>query len=117
MPYVLGRLVWDVYDRWVGIEAVRHENPEMHLLGFHILELSVIANKVWKEIWVAIVSELWSQRNKIIFNNGVVDSKEIFCLTQLKCWSWLKHIEPNFYVSYPELCLCPLKCIKIGGRW
>jgi len=89
----------------------------MHLLGFHILELSVTANKIWKGMWVAILSELWSQRNKVAYNNGVVDYKEIFCLAQLKCWSWLKHTKHNFYDSYPEWCLCPLECIKIRGRW
>jgi len=73
----VAQLVYDVSDRW----TVRHENPEMHLLGFHIPELSVTPNKVWKGMWVAIVSELWSQINKVVFNNGVVDSKKIFSLT------------------------------------
>jgi len=33
---------------------------------------------------VAIVSEIWSHRNKAVFRGGVVDAEEIFSLTQLK---------------------------------
>lgn len=70
------------------------------------------ANKAWKGMWVAIMSEIWSQRNKVVFNNGVVDNKEKFLLAQLKFWSWLKHTKPNNDVSYPEWCLCLLECLK-----
>jgi len=33
---------------------------------------------------VAIVSEIWSHKNKVVFNGGVVDAEEIFSLAQLK---------------------------------
>jgi len=39
---------------------------------------------------VAIMLEIWSRRNKIVFNNVVVDGVEIFTLAQLKAWSWNK---------------------------
>jgi len=29
---------------------------------------------------VAIVTEIWNQRNKVVFNRGVVDAMEIFTL-------------------------------------
>jgi len=40
---------------------------------------------------VAIVLEIWSHRNKVVFKGGVVDHEEIFSLAQLKGWLWLKH--------------------------
>jgi len=44
-------------------------------------------NVVWKGMWVVIISEIWSHRNKIVFENGVVHAVEIFCLAQLKAYS------------------------------
>jgi len=35
-------------------------------------------------MWVAIVSEIWSHRNKVVFSGGVVDDEESFSLAQLK---------------------------------
>jgi len=37
-------------------------------------------------IWIVVVSEIWSLRNKIIFKEGVVDVSEVFALIQLKAW-------------------------------
>jgi len=37
-------------------------------------------------MWVAIASEVWSLRNKVVFKGGVVDAVEIFSLAQLKGW-------------------------------
>jgi len=41
-------------------------------------------------VWVAIVWEIWAQRNKVVFNGGVVDLVEVFSLAQLKGWLWAK---------------------------
>jgi len=35
-------------------------------------------------MWLAIMWEIWRHRNKIVFNNGVVDHVEIITLVQLK---------------------------------
>jgi len=50
-------------------------------------------------MWVAIVWEIWNHKNKIVFKNEVVDADEIFCLAQLKGWTWSKFKEPrvNFF--------------------
>jgi len=40
-------------------------------------------------IWIAVVNEIWSHRNKIIFKDGVLDYSEIFSSAQLKVWSWI----------------------------
>jgi len=46
---------------------------------------------LWKGMWGAIVSEVWKLRNKIIFQNGVVDDVEILAMTQLKAELWAKY--------------------------
>ena len=35
-------------------------------------------------LWVVIVWEIWKQRNKIAFNDAIVDEVEVFFLAQLK---------------------------------
>jgi len=57
-------------------------------------------NLAWKGIWVAIVTEICNHRNKVIFNRGVVDDKEIFTLAQLKGWFWIKNKFKRVTFSY-----------------
>jgi len=35
-------------------------------------------------MWVAIVSKIWHNRNKVVFRGWVVDVEEVFSLAQLK---------------------------------
>jgi len=53
-------------------------------------------------MWVTIVIEIWNQRNKVVFNRGVVDAMEIFTLAQLKGWSWFKHKFKGCTFSYSD---------------
>ena len=41
----LTQRVWDASDRWVGIEADRHEHLDLHMLSFHLLRLNLKVNK------------------------------------------------------------------------
>ena len=38
----------------------------------------------WKVMWVAMMRSIWEQRNKVIFDNEIVDNEEIFGGVQLK---------------------------------
>jgi len=51
---------------------------------------------------VTIVSEIWNQRNNVIFKGRVVDYEEIFTLAQLKSWLWLKHKSLGTSFSYSD---------------
>ena len=48
---------------------------------------SEIVNNIWFYVWIAVVGELWKQRNKKIFMNEIIDHNEIFTMVQLKVWS------------------------------
>jgi len=50
----------------------------MSLQSFVGQKLSV--NRAWKGVWVAVVSKIWSYRNKVVFKGGIVDADEIFSL-------------------------------------
>jgi len=45
------------------------------MLSFHLLGLNLKVSKAWKEMWIAIVSEIWNhrKRNKVVFRIGKVD--------------------------------------------
>ena len=64
--------------------TVRHEDITSHFQSFYLMGHSNRVNSVWKGLWVHIVSEIWSHRNKVVFNGGVMDAEEIFSLAQLK---------------------------------
>lgn len=55
---------------------------------------------------------IWDQRNQVIFRQGVVDVKEIFQMTQLKSWLWLKHRARSFDYSFFDWHLNPILCLK-----
>jgi len=55
-----------------------------------------------RNIWIVVVSEIWSHRNKIIFKGGVFYSSEIFSLAQLKVWSWITSKFPSACFSFSD---------------
>jgi len=76
--------VWDLCDRWIGKVGVRHQATLVNFQSLCLLGEKQSANRVWKGMCVAIVLEVWSHRNKVVFKGGVVDDVEIFSLAQLK---------------------------------
>jgi len=40
-----------------------------------------------RSIWIVVVGEIWSHRNKILFKGEVLNYSEIFSLVQLNVWS------------------------------
>jgi len=67
---------------------------------------------VWLGVWIAIVWEIWIQRNKVVFNNDVVNAVEIFTLAQLKGWLWAKFKKGEVNFSLAEWMISPLKCLQ-----
>ncbi|XP_068504164.1 uncharacterized protein [Phaseolus vulgaris] len=66
----------------------------------------------WNTIWIGVISEIWSHRNRIIFNRGVADEKEVFALAQVKAWSWVSTSRLVSF-SYSDWCLAPLECTRL----
>jgi len=48
--------------------------------NFYVVGLSKKVNLICKGMWGAIVSEVWKHRNRIVFQNGVVDDVEILAM-------------------------------------
>jgi len=66
-----------------------HNDSSYHFLKFKLGRASESVNDVWGALWIAVVSEIWKHKNKLIFKGGVIDVLEIFTLVQLKVWSWV----------------------------
>jgi len=62
-------------------------------------------------MWVAIVSEIWNLRIKVVFKGGLMDAEEIFCLTQLKVWFWFKFKLKRTTFSYSDWHLSLMVCL------
>ena len=61
-----------------------HFDSRAHFQQFRLCSASESVNAVWGTIWIVVVSDIWSLRNKIIFKGGEVDASEVFALIQLK---------------------------------
>ncbi|XP_068487094.1 uncharacterized protein [Phaseolus vulgaris] len=93
------QLVWSLCLNWLGIVFVQHNDPKSHFVSFHCVQASFKQNLMLKGIWTTVVRTISEQRNSIMFKKRVVDANEIFQMTQLKSWSWLKHRSNSFTYS------------------
>jgi len=57
------------------------------------------------------------QRNKIVFNNDIVDAKDIFSLAQLKGWLWTKYKNFGINFSLAEWLMCQTEPLAILHKW
>jgi len=82
--YKVASKVWCMTDVWVGRLFVHCDNATQHFEQIGFMDLNYVGNCVWKCMWIAIIWGIWNHRNRIIFNNGVVDPIEIFAMAQVK---------------------------------
>ena len=73
-------LVWNLCYAWLWLKSVDHLNPHSHFSHINLCNAPISINLVLGNVWIAMVSEIWCHRNKIIFNGGVVDRSNIFFL-------------------------------------
>jgi len=67
ITYKVTHKVWDYCETWVGNVLVRHECIIPHFQSFFVSCQRESVNRVWKGMWVAIISEIWNHRNKVVF--------------------------------------------------
>jgi len=75
--------VWNMCYKWLGLSTVSHIMVRNNFQHFNIVNLNRQQNLVWKGMWLAIIGEIWKQRNGVIFKQYKVDPIEIFGLAQV----------------------------------
>ena len=104
-------LIWNLCYDWLGVSSVDFMDPRSHFEQFKILDASTSVNLIMANVWITLVSEIWSHRNNCLFKGGVVDHIEVFSLAQLKVWSWISSKIPSAKFSFSDWCLEPLVCM------
>jgi len=79
-------LIWRQCYVWLGVVSMDHNDSCYHFLQSKLGRASESVNDVWGALWIAVVSEIWKHKSKVIFKGGVVDVSEIFTIVQLKVW-------------------------------
>ena len=104
--------VWNMCYKWLGLSIVSHIMVRNNFQHFNIVDLNRQQNLVWQGMWLAIIGEIWKQRNVVIFKQYKVDPIEIFGLAQVNAWVWMKHKIPSVKSSYSDWCLSLYTCLK-----
>jgi len=71
------------------VASLDHNESSYHFLQFKLDRASEPVNYVWGELWIVVVSEIWKQKNNVIFKGGVVDVSGMFTLAQLKIYMYV----------------------------
>ena len=108
-------LIWNICDKWFGIQTVHHCTPIEHFLGFCHTGVVGKGFRMRGIVWLTIISLVWKHRNEIIFRNRVCDAVEVFAFTQVKTWAIIKAKFDKVVFSFSEWCIDPLSCIKMSS--
>jgi len=74
-------------SKWVELQTVYHRDMKHHMFQFGLLRLNAKRNRAWNGVWVAVIWNIWYQRNGVVIKERKVDAKEMFNLAQLYAWS------------------------------
>jgi len=85
----VARRVWCLCSEWVGEPTGFHREGKSHFPQFNLNWATQEISRSWRCVWIAVVGEIWKQRNQVIFKEGRADNSKIFTLAQLKAWTWL----------------------------
>jgi len=88
-------LAWNLCYVWLGVSSINILSPGSHIEQFKILDATTSVNLILGNVWIALVSEIWRHINIFLFNKGVVDYFEVFCLAHVKVWSWISSKVPS----------------------
>jgi len=80
------RVVWEKCDKLKRLSSVHHNQFKASFQQFHILDLNVKHDLIWKGKWVAIIWRIWNDRNRVVLRQGKIDCEEIWYMVQMNPW-------------------------------
>lgn len=103
--------VWSLVLKWLGFHFV---SPGAILDHFNqFVGTSCCSNKVGLAlIWLAVVHQIWTGRNGVIFRGNIPDPVVLFDLIKSKAWEWLRAKNKRFLHSFSEWCMEPIACLS-----
>jgi len=81
--------IWQLCDKWVGIQNVHHNEAHSHWSGFELAGLGSKRNDVWRMVWMSIIWNTWKHKNEVIFRNRKCDVLEVLAVTQVNTWAFI----------------------------
>lgn len=106
-------LTWQVWSRifnWMGVYAVFSAEPKDHFHQFCGLFPFVKKNGLMS-IWISVIWHIWMGRNAAVFREGSFTPDDVFELSRMKSWEWLRAKCSNFLHGTFEWHNEPICCL------
>nr|KYP40876.1 Putative ribonuclease H protein At1g65750 family [Cajanus cajan] len=103
---------WLSVAKWLEVEVVLPNSLTSLYLYWTNLGIYKKSTQCFKVVWVSVIWSLWLHRNGIIFQQGVMDCKEVLDNIKLRSWKWIKSSVPGCSFSYSSWYFSPRLCIS-----
>nr|KYP39636.1 hypothetical protein KK1_039067 [Cajanus cajan] len=70
--------IWYLVLHWLGFSACLPNALDKLLVSMGGFALGKKQGRIFTTIWISVIWSLWLHRNRIVFNNGMLDIMEIF---------------------------------------
>lgn len=105
--------LWNSILAWLGFEGVHHYDCISNFFHFGGFFRGKKLKKVRYLMWCAVVWNIWSLRNKIIFQGGVASCSYILTQIKVSSWGWFIYREGRHTgLSFSDWCICPMDCLR-----
>nr|KYP66064.1 Putative ribonuclease H protein At1g65750 family [Cajanus cajan] len=104
--------IWYLVLRWLGISACLPNALDELLLSMDGFACVKKQGRIFTTIWISVIWSLWLLRNRIIFNDGVLDIMEIVEAIKYRSWKWLSVDLKRDQLLYVNWLMDPISCIK-----
>lgn len=87
--------------QWLGVSFATSLNLKEHFVQFVGSNLS--GKKAWVSIiWLVVISQIWRNRNNVIFHERSFSPLLILEQVKLQSWEWLRAKQRHFTHSVSE---------------
>nr|AFK37936.1 unknown [Lotus japonicus] len=103
--------IWRMVLGWFGVSIALPSLVKALFVQFPVFGRCSSKREALVTVWMATCWSLWLMRNRVIFDNGELDTGLVLDLIQVRSWHWIKAKRVNFQNSFYEWKLSPLACL------
>nr|KYP70308.1 Putative ribonuclease H protein At1g65750 family [Cajanus cajan] len=104
--------IWLAVANWLEVAVVLPNSLTSLYLYWTNLGIYKKRSQCFQVVWVSVIWLLWLHRNVIIFQQGVMDCKEVLDSIKLRSWKWITSSVPGCSFSYISWYYNPGLCIS-----